>query len=108
MSAKNRKELQYLIKCVGQKGKASYDLVYKSNVLFNPEVPKLEVGMMVEFRYQKSEKSKVEIWKGEILAESGKNFAEKNTKYKQCLIWNVKILYSRRRRTARLKRWLYG
>lgn len=76
MAASNKKELQYLIKCTGQTGKVSYDLVYKSKILFNPDVPKLEIGMMVEFKYQKSEKSKVEIWMGEILAESCKNFGE--------------------------------
>lgn len=74
MDYRKKKELQYLIKCVGQKGKISLDLVYKSKVLFDPDIPKLEVGMVVEFKYQKTEKSKVEIWKGEILAESCKKF----------------------------------
>lgn len=72
MDGEKKKELQYLIKCTGLKGKINLDLVYKSKVLFDPDVPKLGVGMIVEFRYQKTEKSKVELWKEVIIAQSCK------------------------------------
>lgn len=63
-------DLQYVIKCIGGRGKISFDLVYKKDILFDPDIPVLKKGVMIEFRYQKSAKAKAEIWKGEIMEVS--------------------------------------